>query len=135
MNFKKIVITLDKPRQLKLSIKGWREFEAITSINLLESSLDDLAPNELYALIWACLIYEDKELKIDDIPALIENSDMTEILKSLLECIQTAFPEAKTEQPPLAGTPSKSIGDPCGVSESTASIFQTNNSGTYPPAS
>ncbi len=135
MDFKKVTIKLDKERQLKLTLRGWREFENLTGVNLLESRVDDLAPNELYALLWACLIWQDNELQIDDIPALIDNSksDITELIKSLLECIRIAFPEAKTEQPPLAKDPLNSIGSPSGVSESTPSVSPINNSGTSLP--
>lgn len=99
-------------RRLKLTLRGINEFEQVTGVNILEAGdIRDLSPKEIYALVWACLIWEDKNLKLDDIPVLIEQADMAVLLKSLLDCINNSLPEAKPETSPLASqNPSNSTG-------------------------
>jgi hypothetical protein len=104
MDFKKIIINLDKERQLKLTFKGMREFEQATGVNISDiQDIQDLTPNELYALVWACLIWQDKDLQLESIPGIIENSSIEwdDLIESLVACIDQSFPEAKPETIPL----------------------------------
>jgi len=117
--FKVASVNLDKKRHLKLTIRGITEFNQITGTDILTSEIQDFTPREMMVLIWACLMWEDKELRVDSIPQLIEKIDATELVNLLLECIINSMPEVKPETIPLAVPDSTTI--PSGVSQSTTS--------------
>lgn len=117
--FNLTTIKLDKERHLKLTIRGITEFNQITGVDILNTDLQDLSPKEMMVLIWACLSWEDKELKLESIPALIEPIEATELARLLLEGILNSMPEVKEdkeETPPFDQTGSNS-----GVSQPTTS--------------
>jgi hypothetical protein len=100
--FKVAKINLDKERRLKLTLRGLNEFEQITGYSLVEiDDLSDLSPREFYVLLWACLIWEDKELKLEAITPLVEKANGVELMSAVLECISNSMPEAKPETAPL----------------------------------
>lgn len=100
-------ITLDKERRMKLTLRGINAFEQITGIDIFGlTDLQDLTPKELGALLWACLTWEDRELKLEDIPVIIEKVDGLDLVAALLECITNSMPatggsEVKPETVPL----------------------------------
>ena len=116
--FKVTTIKLDKERHLKLTLRGINEFNQITGVDILTSDIQDFTPREMMALIWACLMWEDKELKLESIPTIIEPIDATELMNLLLECIINSMPEAKSDAVPLEPE-SISIGSNSGPSRST----------------
>jgi hypothetical protein len=119
--FKVTTVNLDKERHLKLTLRGINEFNQITGVDILTADIQDFTPREMMALIWACLMWEDKELKPDSIPLIIENIDATELMNLLLECIINSMPEVKPETIPLE---QQSITSNSGVSQSTTSNSQ-----------
>jgi hypothetical protein len=120
--FKVTEVDLDKKRHLKLTLRGISEFNQITGVDILTSDIQDFTPREMMVLIWACLMWEDKELMVDAIPKLIEKIDATELVNLLLECIINSMPEVKPETVPLAVPDSTTI--PSGVLQSTTSNSQ-----------
>lgn len=111
MEFQITRLNLDKERRLKLTLRGISEFQQATGRDLMElDDLQDLTPRELYVLLWACLLWEDKELKLEAIPGLIEPVDGITLMTALLECIANSLPEAKPDSIPLAEKPAESTG-------------------------
>lgn len=97
-----VKITLDKERLLRLTLKGMLEFEKLTKRNLLKGfdpkklSLEDTA-----ALIWACLIHEDKDLTYDDVLCMVDLSNLVAVTDAVSICLERSLPEGKPGERPL----------------------------------
>jgi hypothetical protein len=102
-----VTIKLDKVRHLRLSLKGMLEFEKLTGKTLLKGfKFKDLTLSDMAALIWACLIHEDKELTYDDVLDMIDTSNMEAASEAVVACVIQSFPEPKEQKAhPLAETP------------------------------
>lgn len=97
-----VTIVLDKERHLRLTLKGLVEFEKLTGKNLLKGfNLDDLTLEDNAALIWACLLHEDKELTFEAVLSMIDLSNFSKVTGAVLECINRSLPEVKTDNRPL----------------------------------
>jgi len=99
-----VTIQLDKERHLRLTIRGAMGYQTLTGQNLL-SGFDPtkLTLRDITALLWACLIHEDKELKYEDVIDMIEIGDIPRVTKAVSQCIVQSFPDAKGDEVPLAG--------------------------------
>lgn len=99
-----VKITLDKERTLRLSLKGMLEFEKITGKNLLKGfNLKDLSLQGSAALMYACLLHEDKELTYDDVLCMVDVGNIEEVTTAVVKCINQSIP--KTDKSPLAEKP------------------------------
>jgi len=132
MLVKTVPIQLDRERNLKLTLKGMLEFENLTKKSLwevTEESFKGLTDDELGKLLWACLIWEDKELKLDDVLFAVNPGELVDIISKLLECLNNAFPKAKggASEIPLPGKPR--TGWRYGPLHVITSMFQRRNSG------
>ena len=102
---KLITVTLDKERHLRLTLKAMLEFEKHTGKNLLKGfSFDDLTLEDSAALVWACLIHEDKELTLEDVLEMIDLSNLGVVMEALTACITQSMPASEGAHP-LAGSP------------------------------
>lgn len=100
-----VTITLDKKRHLLLNINAMVAFEDATGKNMLQgANLDNFSAKDFRALLWACLIHEDRDLTLENVGAMIDTSNMTEVVGKLTEAWNLAMPEAK-EADPLAKSP------------------------------
>ena len=102
-----VKITLDKERTLRLSLKGMLEFEKITGKNLLKGfNLKDLSLEAMAALMYACLLHEDKELTYDDVICMVDVGNMSKISDAVVKCINQAMAlEAEGNKRPLVKKP------------------------------
>jgi len=99
-------IKLDKERHLRLTLKGMLEFEKVTGKNLLKGfDLKKLTLEDTAALIWACLIHEDKALTYDDVLCMIDLSNLVAVTDAVSLCLERSLPESKAGERPLAKTP------------------------------
>ena len=97
-----ITVKLDKERHLRLTLRGMLEFENITGMNIFKGlDLKKMALKDTTALLWACLIHEDKELTYDIFIDMIDLSNITKIAEAVTECINESLP--KESAGPLAG--------------------------------
>ena len=91
-----VTITLDKERHLRLTLKGMIEFEKLTGKTLVKGfKFKDLTLADMAALIWACLIHEDKELTYDDVLDMIDTRNMILVNKAVVACVNQSFPESR----------------------------------------
>lgn len=98
-----ITVKLDKERHLRLTLRGMLEFENITGISIFKGfDLKKMALKETTALLWACLIHEDKELTYDIFIDMIDLSNITQLTGAVTECINESLPDAKESAGPLA---------------------------------
>jgi hypothetical protein len=77
------VVQLDKPRNLVFDLNAMSLFEEATGKNIFEGGLDKLSAKNTRALLWACLVHEDKALTVDQVGKLITSKNMAEVSKTL----------------------------------------------------
>ena len=95
-----VKITLDKERTLKLTMRGMLSFEEKTGINLFKGfDISNMSLKELTALLWACLLNEDKELKFDDFTDMVDLSNITPLVEAVTKCIMESVPESEGADP------------------------------------
>ena len=97
-----VKIELDKERHLRLSLKGMLTFEKLTGRNLMKGfKLNDLGLGDTAAMLWACLLHEDRELTYDDVCCLVDFNNLERVLSALADCLTNSFPkkEEGTESP------------------------------------
>lgn len=100
-----VSITLDKKRSLLLDLNAMVNVEEATGKNLLQGdSLNNLSAKDLRALLWACLLHEDKELTLEQVGGMVHSGNMESIASKLTSAWEVAMPEGD-KNAPLAGKP------------------------------
>lgn len=102
-----VTIQLDKERHLRLTLRGMLAFETLTGQSLFKGlDLKKLTMRDVTALLWACLIHEDKELKYEDFIDVVELSDLPRLTEAVSQCIVQSFPEVEEgKEAPLVPGP------------------------------
>lgn len=99
-----VTVQLDKERHLRLTLRGMLEFENLTGGNLFKGfDMKTMTLKERTALLWVCLIHEDKELKYDDFIDMVDLSNINMLADAVGECINQSLPDIKEKAGPLAG--------------------------------
>jgi len=81
-----VPVQLDKKRNLLLNGNVMVSFEEATGKNLFQGdSLSKLSAKDFRALLWACLIHEDKKLTIDQVGEMINPDNIEDIANKLSE--------------------------------------------------
>lgn len=105
----KIAIELDKPRHLQFDLNAMVAYEEATGKNIFNGiDMQNLGAKELRALLWACLLHEDKDLTIEQVGSWVTTGNMTEIAQSIMNAFNEAMPEAEegeSKEAPLASPP------------------------------
>ena len=101
-----IKIMLDKERTLKLDLNAMVAFEDATGSNLFDFGKGEkLNARSLRALLWACLIHEEKGLTEEQVGGWISTENMAEIDTKLEEVAVMSMPKAEETDAPLAKSP------------------------------
>lgn len=99
-----VTVKLDKERNLRLTLRGMLEFEKLTGGNLFKGfDMKKMTLKERTALLWACLIHEDKELKYDDFIDMVDLGNINMLADAVAQCINESLPDIKERASPLAG--------------------------------
>ncbi len=97
-----VEITLDKPRHLKYDFNAIRAIERETGKNLLKDNIwRDLSGTNLLIMVWAGLLHEDKNLKLEDVGAMFDLSHGSMVTGKVLEAWGLAVPEPREGEDPL----------------------------------
>lgn len=95
-----VTIMLDKPRTMRLTLGGMKKFQEVTGKSLLKGfDMSEMDESDLIALIWACLVWEDKELKVDDVGYMLNIGQIPEVTQKLAQAINTSLPDKKDNNP------------------------------------
>ena len=102
-----VTITLDKERRLKMDLNAMYAFEEATGKSLfngktLESFQKEFTARDLRALLWACLLHEEKTLTIEQVGTWVNMGNIKEITKQVMLAFTASMPEGKKEAAPLA---------------------------------
>ena len=93
-----VPIMLDKKRHLKLDLNAMAAFQDVTGINLFQGfDAEKMGPKELRALLWSCLIHEDKELTLEAVGSWITTDNIAELADIIGEAFTAAMPEKEDD--------------------------------------
>jgi len=90
----KVSIELDKPRTLWLNFNAMALFEKETGKHAFKA-LGDPSASDLRALVWACLVHEDKELTLDMVGETMDLTTVEYVMGKIMEAWQVALPDKK----------------------------------------
>ena len=91
---------MDKKRHFLYDLNAMIRFEEVTGKNTLQGlSPADLSAKDFRALIWACLLHEDKELTLEQVGAMFHSGNMDQMIGRLTDALEAATPEKETEAP------------------------------------
>lgn len=89
-----IPVVLDKKRNLLLNGNVMVKFEEATGRNLFQvDSLNNLSSKDFRALLWVCLLHEDKKLTLDQVGDMINPGNIEDIANKLSEVWEVATPK------------------------------------------
>ena len=99
-----VTVQLDRKRQLKLTLRGMLAYEQQTGKNLLKGfDIKSMTMADFTALMWACLIYEDKELTYEAFLDMVDVGDIATLTDAVSQCIVESFPDkGESKGAPLA---------------------------------
>lgn len=96
---KLISIQLDKERHLKFDLNAFAELEDIYGdINAALEAIQKGSVKAIRAMLWAGLVHEDKSLKIEDVGAMIDMSNINEVVSIISDAISEAMPKEKEDE-------------------------------------
>ena len=96
-----VTINLDKERHLRLTLNGMVKFRQTTGKDILKGlDMDEMSSDDIRALLWACLIWEDENLSLDDVGNMIDMRNLLVVLKALPEAIVASFPDQEETSDP-----------------------------------
>ena len=99
---KEVKITLDKERTLKLDLNAMVAFEDATGKSLFNFKVNNISSKDIRALLWSCLIRDDKTLTLEQVGELVTFDNMNLISEKIQEVFEATMPEAKEDDAPLA---------------------------------
>lgn len=92
-------VKLDKERHLKLNLNSMIRFKEVTGKDMIKDfNLEQLESRDILALLWACLIHEDKTLTMEQVGDLISLQDLPAISEALTKALGSSLPEKKLEE-------------------------------------
>jgi len=101
-----VKINLDKERTLYLDLTGMKAYQKVTGKSPLGAqgiNLNDTG--DLQTILWACLIREDRDLKLEDVEKMVDMSNIRYIQIQLVQALFASFPETEKKEadsaPPL----------------------------------
>lgn len=99
---KPVTVNLDKERHLKLTLGGMAKFQEETGKDFLAGfDPKKLTYREQIALFWACLIWEDRKLTVEDVGYMLDLNTMNELTTQLYQAISEGMPQSEGgENPP-----------------------------------
>jgi hypothetical protein len=93
----KIIINLDKPRQMIFDLNAMAAFEESTGKSAFDIGKSVTATN-IRALLWATLMHEDDTLTIKDVGKMIHPGNMQEISEKITKLIQVSTETSEESQ-------------------------------------
>lgn len=94
-----IPIELDKQRTLRIDFNALSLVEEKTGKNALSQELwENINASNVSTFLWACLIHEDKQLKLEDVRKEIHPGNVREIIKVLNKANKAHTPESDGEE-------------------------------------
>jgi hypothetical protein len=95
-----VKIMLDKERTLRLTLNAMIRFQEVTGKDLLKGfDPENMSLDDVRALLWACMLHEDKSLNLEKVGDMIDLSNLKTVIESISGAAGMAFPEPKEGDP------------------------------------
>jgi hypothetical protein len=91
----KIIINLDKPREMVFDLNAMAAYEDATGKSAFAIS-ENINAGSIRALLWATLMHEDDTLTIKDVGKMIHPGNMQEISEKIAKLIQVSTETSET---------------------------------------
>lgn len=93
-----------KVRRLRMDLNAMCCFQEVTGKNLFDSEVASsisrgMTPADLRALLWACLVHEDKKLTIEQVGGWIGSDNMLEVAQGLSGAFANSMPPPEDTDP------------------------------------
>jgi hypothetical protein len=86
-----ISITLDKPRNLRLTLSAMAAFEKQTGKSFLKGfKFGELTLQDWQILLHLCLVHEDKGLTLDAVGAMVDSDNFSDVRDAIIKASQTS---------------------------------------------
>jgi hypothetical protein len=94
-----VTVVLDKARHLFVDLNALDRAEQITGKNLLDPrTWPGLNAGDRRALIWACLLRHDPDLKIEYIGAYLHPGNIREVMDKVTEAVLLSMPKVEKKE-------------------------------------
>jgi len=99
-----IPIMLDKERHLRWTMGGMEKFTEVTGIDVLSGTADPSAftQKEIVPFLWACLLWEDRTLKLEDVKFMVDTDKMMEFIRLIPKIVGVAVPQGEANPNPAS---------------------------------
>lgn len=95
-----ITVILDRERPLKLTLNSMIKFQEATGKDILKGlDPEKMRLDDIRALLWACLIHDDKELTLDAVGDMVELSSLESICTAVSRALAQAMPAQGKSSP------------------------------------
>lgn len=92
-------IKLDRMRNFRYGMKAISLIEKKLNTKISNLDMENMSMEETATLIWAGLVWEDKDLTVDRVMDIIdENSNFVEVIKVMGEAFTAAFGNGESEK-------------------------------------
>ena len=90
-----VTVVLDKERHLRMTLGGMKKFSEVTGKNLLKDTVNPDNADELIVFIWSCLIWEDRQLTVEDVGYMLDFNRLEELSLAMQAAWKLAKPEGQ----------------------------------------
>ena len=99
-----IPIMLDKERHLRWTMGGMEKFHEVTGIDVLSGAADpsQFTQKDIVPFLWACLIWEDRTLKLEDVKYMVDLDKMMEFIQLIPKVVNAAVPQGEANPNPAS---------------------------------
>ncbi len=132
---KGVLIDLDKPRRIRFTLATWRKMSRDMDPRIMDGLYTafqgDREPDfrgtvDLMAamcdLLWLGLLHEDETLTVDQVGAMVDADNYSQVFEALGQAFQQAFPEGVAGANPTTRGPSTGPRSPASASVGSASF-------------
>ena len=79
-----------------------KKFEEATGKSFLKGQVDvhNMDVNDVIAFLWSCLIWEDRNLKLEDVGYMIDTDNLNDVIVALSKTTTSSVPEKKEGSSP-----------------------------------
>lgn len=90
-----VKVTLDKERCLRLDLNAMVSYEQASGESITTFGGEKPTALQIRALLWASLLHDDGDLRIEDVGAMVHAANLSEIATALGEVLRRSVPTVK----------------------------------------
>ncbi len=95
------VVQLDKPREVRMTLGAMKAYEKASGQSVLEIDWTKIRATDISLLLWAALKQEDSSLTIEQVDAMVDESNFINVLRTVVHAWKEAVMLRKDEPNPF----------------------------------